>query len=86
MSDDLAAEFQLDERIISKAIQKLKSEKLDGDKGLCSNLVINASTSWSLVLKSLVKCMIVHGHYAQELLLKHFVHSPKTNLVMFAIA
>ena len=32
MSEDLAAEFQLDERIIHKAIQKLKSAKLDGDK------------------------------------------------------
>ena len=49
MFEDLAAEFQLDERIIHKALQKLKSEILDGDKGLCSDLVINAPTLWRLV-------------------------------------
>ena len=80
MSEDLAAEFQLDERIIHTAIQKLKSEKLDGDKGLCSNLVINAPTSWRLVLKSLIECMIVHGHYARELLLSTLCSLPKNKL------
>ena len=79
-TDDLAAEFQLDERIIHKAIQKLKSEKCDGDKGLCSNLVSNAPTSWGLVLKSLIECMIVHGHYARELLLSTLCWLPQNKL------
>ena len=80
MSEDLVAEFQLDERIIHKAIQKLKSEKLDGDKGLCSHLVINAPTSWRLVLKSLIECMIVHGHYERELLLSTLNSLPKNKV------
>ena len=42
---DSDAEFQLDEIIIDKAIQELKSEKLDGDKGLCSNRVIKSLCS-----------------------------------------
>ena len=77
MSEDLAAEFQLDERIIHKAIRKSKSEKLEG---LCSNLVINAPTSWRLVLKSLIECMIVHGHYARALLLSTPCSLPKNKL------
>ena len=76
----MAVEFQLDERIIHKAIQKLKLEKLDGEKGLCSYLVINAPTSWRLVLKSLIECMIVHGHYARELLLSTLFSLPKNKL------
>ena len=51
---DTDAEFQLDEMIIDKAIHKLKSEKLDEDKGLYSNLVINSPTSWKLLLKALM--------------------------------
>ena len=49
-------------------------------KGLCSNLVIYAPTSWRLVLKSLIECMIVHRHYARELLLSTLCSLPKNKL------
>ena len=77
---DSDAEFQLDEIIINKAIQKLKSEKLDGDKGLCSNIVINSPTSWKLLLKALIECMMMHGHYARELLLSTLCSLPKNKV------
>ena len=77
---DSDAEFQLDGIIIDKAIQKLKSENLDGDKGRCSNLVINSPTSWRLWLKALIECMIMHGHYARELLLLTLCSLPKTKV------
>ena len=51
---DSDAEFQLDEVIIDKAIHKLKSEKVDGDKSLSSNRVINSPTSWKLFLNALI--------------------------------
>ena len=77
---DSDAEFQLDEVIIDKAIHKLKSEKLHGDKGLCSNLIINSPTSWKLLLKALIEYMIIHGHYARELLLSTLCLLPKNKL------
>ena len=66
--------------VVNKAVSKLKTEKQDGDKGLWSNLVINAPVSWKNMLKALIESMIIHGHYAQELLLSTLSSLPKNNL------
>ena len=47
---------------------------------VCSNLVINYPTSWKLLLKALIECMIMHGHYARELLLSTLCSLPKTKM------
>ena len=65
--------------VVNKAVSKLKTEKQDGDKGLWSNLVINAPISWKNMLKALIESMIIHDHYAQELLLSTLSSLPKNN-------
>ena len=66
--------------VVNKAVSKLKTEKQDGDKGLWSNLVINAPISWKNMLKALIGSMIIHGNYAQELLLSTLSSLPKNSL------
>ena len=66
--------------VVNKAVSKLKTEKQDGGKGLWSNLVINAPVSWKNMLKALIQSMIIHGHYAQELLLSTLSSLPKNDL------
>ena len=63
--------------IIDKAISKLKSEKSDGDKGLWSNLVINAPLCWKMILAKLLRSMMIHGHMADDLLLSTISSLPK---------
>ena len=66
-------------RLINLSLN-LRQKKQDGDKGLWSNLVINALVSWKNMLKALIKSMIIYGHYAQELLLSMLSSLPKNNL------
>ena len=63
--------------LLDEAIKLLKQDKSDGDKGLWSTLVIETPDSWRKLLASLIECMIVHGHYASELLLSTIVSMPK---------
>jgi len=53
---------------VFKAIAKLKMNKHDGDKGLYSNMVINAPELWVMLLCEVINCMLLHGHNPTELL------------------
>ena len=53
---------------VLKAIAKLKPNKTDGDKGLYSNMVINAPELWVMLLCEVINCMLLHGHNPTELL------------------
>ena len=81
MLSDPLDDYTLCLYVVNKSVSKLKTKKRqDGDKGLWSNLVINALVSWKNMLKALIKSMIIYGHYAQELLLSTLSSLPKNNL------
>ena len=75
---DSEADFTIDTVILKKAIDKLNLDKSDGDKGLWSNLVINAPDSWVSLLAKLISAMISHGHTADEILLSTISSLPKS--------
>ena len=52
---------------INKAINKLKKQKDDGDKGLVSDMVILSSELWRSEVVKLINAMFVHGYYPFEL-------------------
>jgi len=58
----------IDLSTVLKAICKLKSCKGDGDKGLVSNMIIQAPELWVTLLCEIINCMILHGHNPTELL------------------
>jgi hypothetical protein len=75
--NDFACDFVVDKKLIDKALQQLKPEKGDGDKGLWSSLIKQSSYLWREHLAVLLSCMLIHGHYADELLNSTIVSLPK---------
>ena len=59
---------------IRDAVQKLKVNKSDGNKGLISDMIIKAPLSWLQLLAKLVTSMFIHG-YCPEVLCKATVTS-----------
>ena len=62
---------------VKEAIGHLKERKSDGHKGLWSTLVTHSTEKWQQSLSHLVSAMMVHGHYASELLLSTVHFLPK---------
>jgi hypothetical protein len=75
--DNSDTDLQVSIELIDQAMKMLKRDKSDGDKGPWSTLVIETPVSWRSVLAKLIQCMIVHGHYASELLVSTIVSLPK---------
>ena len=63
---------------MEKGIARLKLNKSDGDKGLWSNLVINAPQCWKSILSNLFRSMLLHGHTANDILLSTVCSLPKS--------
>ena len=75
---DSDSDFVISYDITEKAINKLKLNKSDGDKGLWSNLVINAPSCWKTLLSKLLGSMILYGHTADDILLSTISSLPKS--------
>ena len=74
---DCAKDFVVDTQLVDKALRQLKPAKSDGDKGLWSSLIKYASHAWREHLCMMLSAMLVHGHYADELLTSTIVSLPK---------
>ena len=77
IQEDCASDFVIDLQVVDKALKQLKPAKSDGDKGLWSSLIKQASISWKQSLAVLLSTMLTHGHYADELLTSTIVSLPK---------
>ena len=77
--EDSDTDYVVDISVVEKALDKIKSDKSDGDKGLFSNLVINSPDCWKLLLSRLFSSMICHGHTPDELLVSTISSLPKSN-------
>ena len=64
---------------IDKAIQHLKANKGDGDKGLMSNHLQYSSATFREWLSKLMTSILVHGYHPQAILLATVASIPKDN-------
>ena len=62
---------------IVKAVNTLKHEKTDGDKGFMSNHLLYASNVYFKYLAKLLSSMYIHGYYPKPLLNASIVSIPK---------
>ena len=76
---DKNTDFVISYDILEEAICKLKINKSDGDKGLWSNLVINAPLTWKMMLSNLLSSMILHGHTPDDILMSTISSLPKSH-------
>ena len=63
--------------MVKKAIQQLKHEKSDGDKGFISSHLIYASDNFHREVAKLLSSVILHGHHPQALVAATIISIPK---------
>ena len=78
IDSDCETDYFVTHDILEQAIGKLKLDKSDGDKGLYSNLVINAPLCWKNILAKLLGSMISHGHNPDDIILSTLSSLPKS--------
>ena len=67
MSEVSSSDCEINVHDVKKAVKHLKQDKSDGDKGLMSNMILNAPVEWYRQLAKLFTAMNIHGHYCKEL-------------------
>lgn len=77
LKDTRSADFSISIGEIVKAVQALKQEKADGDRGFMSSHLLLASHLYFEYIAKLLSAMYVHGYYPVSLLNASIVSIPK---------
>ena len=80
LQEEGVGEFNITAEEVLAATELIKTKKMDGDKGLCSNNIIHAPHSMYEHISKMLTSMCVHGTTPEDLLTSTIISVPKDSM------